>query len=266
MRQVLGRKQSMKPETENLWWEVINNIEDYVSLAEVEKATEDARARILKMAEGKKAAYSWSGGKDSLVISELCKSVGIYKCQCFFTDLEFPAWKKFLFENAPAGCEMVYVDFDLDFLVEHPEMIFATGRNSQLWNKEIQQKHFLKFLSESDVEVLILGHRTIDGNFCGKNGIREKQGGKILFSPIFDWSHEMIFAFLHYRNIEIPFMYKWVRGFRHGTHNWAERSTPTVEQGYREVYEIDPQVVIKAAEKIPSAKNFLEEMKIAGSH
>ena len=79
------------------------------------------------MTESKKASYSWSGGKDSLVIAELCQSVGIYKCQCFFTELEFPVWKKFLFENAPAGCEFVNVGFGLDYLVEHPEMIFPRG-------------------------------------------------------------------------------------------------------------------------------------------
>ena len=29
MRQILGTKMSMKPETEKLFWEVVNNIEDY---------------------------------------------------------------------------------------------------------------------------------------------------------------------------------------------------------------------------------------------
>ena len=83
MKIVLGRKQSMKPDDENLWWNVINNIEDYVSLEETEQATKIARERILQVTLGKKSAYIWSGGKDSLVISDLCRNVGIENCQCW---------------------------------------------------------------------------------------------------------------------------------------------------------------------------------------
>lgn len=266
MKRVLGRKQSMKPADEKIWWEVINNIEDYVNREEVARATDTARARILKITSGKKAAYTWSGGKDSLVISELCQSVGITACQCFYTGLEFPAWEKFLFDNAPAGCEMIYVNFDLDFLAQHPEMIFANGRISQIWNRKIQQEHFRNYLQDKGLDVVILGHRTIDGNICGKNGVRIQKNNGILYAPIYDWSHELVFAFLHYNRIELPFIYKMPRGFRHGTHNWAERSTPTVKEGYREIYEIDPSIVIQAAEKLPSARKFLEEMKNGNSN
>ena len=261
MRQVLGRKQGMKPEDEKIWWNVINHIDEYVSANEVERATDIARARILKMTDGKKAAYSWSGGKDSLAIAALCQSVGIYKCQCFFTDLEFPAWKKFLFEHAPAGCEMVNVGFGLDYLVEHPDMIFPHGKTALRWPQQVQRAQFIRHLLGTDIDVLITGHRLIDGNDnCGTNGIRRKAGGKILFAPIFDWTHEMLFAFLHYNQIELPFIYKWNRGFFEGTHLWVERFN------YQQVYDIDPTVVINAAKKLPSAKKFLEELTNANSH
>ena len=133
------------------------------------------------MTESKKASYSWSGGKDSLVIAELCQSVGIYKCQCFFTELEFPVWKKFLLENAPAGCEFVNVGFGLDYLVEHPEMIFPRGQLATQWAIQVQRKQFLRNLLNNDIDVLITGHRVIDSNNnCGQNGIRRKSKGKNL--------------------------------------------------------------------------------------
>ena len=110
---------------------------------------------------------------------------------------------------------------------------------------------------------MILGHRTIDGNVCGKDGVRVQRQGGILLAPIFDWTHELLFAYLHYNKIELPFVYKWPRGFRHGTHNWAERSMDDIDEGYREVYKIDPSVVIQAAEKLPSARKFLEELNNA---
>ena len=54
MKQVLGRKQSMKSTDEGKWWEVINHIENYVSRAEVETATIEVLNRILTATTEKK--------------------------------------------------------------------------------------------------------------------------------------------------------------------------------------------------------------------
>lgn len=259
MKRVLGRKQSMKPADEKLWWEVINHIEDYVSREELARVTDIARARILKMTDDKKAAYTWSGGKDSLVISDLCRSVGITACQCFVTGLEYPAWHKFLKRNAPPNCEFINVGFDLDFIAEHDELLFVEGKLEQFWNRNIRQKYFKKYIQAKNLDVLILGHRTIDGNVCGRDGIRIQRSGGILYSPIHDWSHELLFAYLRYNKIELPFIYKWERGFFFGTHLWVERNS------YAEVYAIDPSLVIAAAKKLSSARNFLEELNHATS-
>ena len=259
MKRVLGRKQNMKPADEKVWWDVINNIEEYVSQEEVARATDIARARILKMTNGKKAAYTWSGGKDSLVISSLCRSVGITSCQCFVTELEYPAWHKFLEQNAPPNCEFINVGFDLNFIAEHNELLFVEGKLEQFWNKNIRQKYFRKYICDKNLDVLILGHRTIDGNICGSNGIRIQRSGGVLYSPIYDWSHELLFAYLHYKGMKLPFIYKWERGFFFGTHLWVERNN------YAEVYKIDPSIVIEASKKLSSAKKFLEELSNASS-
>lgn len=248
----LGRKQSMKAEDEIKWWRVIDNIEHYVSRSEVEAATIEALNKIKKMTEGKKTAYMWSGGKDSLVIADLCKHAEITKSFCLVTGLEYPEWLKFLQKNKPPNCETINIDYDLDFIAEHNELLFAEGKIEQFWNINVRQKYFQKIILENKLDVLILGHRKIDGNICGNDGIRTPRYGKILYAPIYDWSHEILFAFLHYHNIPLPFIYKWYRGFFYGTHNWAER------QNYEQVYEIDPQVVIDAAKVLPSAKEFLK--------
>ncbi len=259
MRTVLGRKQNLSPDGEDLWWDVIDHIEDYVSREELAEWEEKTKARIRETISGKAAGYSWSGGKDSIVLAGLCKDLGITKSQCLITDLEYPAWRKWMEENRPDGCELVYVGFDLDFLAENQDLIFANGKTKQKWNRLVQRSHFLEFMANNNLDVLMIGHRTIDGNFCGKNGIVERKSGEILFAPLYDWPHEVIFAYMRYHGIEIPFIYRWYRGFYEGTHWWPYRYADSVEQGYREVYDIDPSVVIAAAEKIDSARAFLEK-------
>ena len=261
MKRVLGRKQSMKPEDEALWWRVIDNIENYVTKREVDDAAVEALDRIKTMTSGKNAAFAWSGGKDSLVIADLCKKLNITRCRCFYTDVEYPAWQKYLEENKPTCCEMIKIPIDLNYLAKHEKIVLNEVRINQVWNKRIRQEPLLKWLHNSDVNVILLGHRAIDGNVCGKGGIRQKAANKFLFSPIHDWSHELLFAYLHYNNIELPFIYRWYRGFYQGTHCWAERTTGTVEEGYREVFSIDSSIVYKAAEFLPTAKKFLEDLK-----
>lgn len=259
--QMLGRKQNMKPTDQDIWWNVVRNINKYVSRDDVEVATEIARKRIASIAKGRRVAYSWSGGKDSLVLADICKSVGIMKCQCILTNVEYPAWEAFLKLNAPPGCEMVQTGIGLQYLRDNEDMIFPRGKKRQKWHKIVQQNNFIDYLKRGKLDVVILGHRTIDGNVCGKDGIRKRPDGGILYSPLFDWSHELIFAYLFYHGIELPFIYRWKNGFRQGTQFWPSRNVPNVMQGYREVYEIDASIVEKAAEVLPSAKKFLEELQ-----
>lgn len=259
MIRVLGRKQNIKPADELKWWDVINNIEDYVTKEEVEEATSSALQKIRNIALNKNTAYVWSGGKDSLVISDICQKAGIENCRCFITNLEFPTWLEFLKANAPTNCEFINVGFDLDFIVNHQELLFAKGKQAQFWNRNVRQKAFKAYMQEKNLDVLILGHRLIDGNVCGKNGIRIPKYGGMLYAPIYDWSHELLLAYMHYNKIQLPFIYKWRRGFYSGTHLWAECDD------YQELYESDPNIVKKLATKIPSAKIFLEEMENANN-
>ena len=261
IERLLCRKQNMKPADQANWWKIINNIDHYVSRTSVEGATQIVRQKILSITQGKRAAYSWSGGKDSLVIADICQSIGITKCQCIITDVEYPKWESYMRLNAPPVCKMVEVGFGLSYLREHPEMNFPRGKTFQKWYQMVQRNNFTAYMKDENLDVLILGHRTIDGNVCGINGIRRNASGGILYAPLHAWSHEMLFAYLFYHGIELPFIYKWKNGFYQGTHWWPARKVDSVEQGYQEVYEIDKSVVINAAAVLPSAKKFLESVK-----
>lgn len=110
-------------------------------------------------------------------------------------------------------------------------------------------------------DMLLLGRRRADGNYVGKGSNIYTDGkGVTRYSPLSDWSHEAILAFIHYHKVPVPPIYEWQNGYSCGTHPWPARQwTGSVENGWKEVFEIDGRIVIDAAKTIPSAREFLEK-------
>ncbi len=69
-----GRKQRIKNSD---WIDAFGKIAQLVSKKELDQLVEKTVKDIKKKTKGKKAAYAWSGGKDSLVLGELCQRAGI---------------------------------------------------------------------------------------------------------------------------------------------------------------------------------------------
>lgn len=68
-------------------------------------------------------------------------------------------------------------------------------------------------------------------------------------------------AFIHYYDIELPPIYDWKNGYLCGTHPWAARQwTGSMENGWKEVFEIDRSIVEKAAEYFQEAKVILDTL------
>ena len=256
MKRILGRKQT-SPDTR--WVEAMNRIEELVSRDELDSAVATAIEDIKAASQGKNVAYAWSGGKDSLVLGKICEAAGVKNCMFSHTDLEYPAFLDWCLENKPEHCEVIRIPYDLDWLAQHENMLFPKGRELNKWYQIVQRAAFTKYFFEHNLDMIIVGHRKADGNIVGPDGTIRKGSGEVRYSPLADWPHEMILAYIHYNNINLPPIYKWYNGFRCGTHPWPSRMyTGSIENGWREVYEIDPSIVETAAEKITSARLFLE--------
>jgi hypothetical protein len=79
------------------------------------------------------------------------------------------------------------------------------------------------------------------------------------YSPLVNWRHEDILAYVHYHKLPMPPIYGWPNGYVCGTHAWPARQyTGSIANGWREIYSIDPGIVREAAEHIESARVFLE--------
>lgn len=258
MNNILGRKQRIK---NSEWLNAMENIESLVSKKDLESLVKKTVADIKKKTKGKKAAFAWSAGKDSLVLGQICHMAGINACVLVVCNLEYPAFLKWVEGNKPLELEIINTGQDLRWLSNHPHMLFPQdSKTAAQWFHIVQHRGQARYYKDHELDVLLLGRRRADGNYVGKGeNIYTNGQGITRYSPLSEWSHEQVLAFIHYYNVELPPIYEWKNGYLCGTHPWAARQwTGSVENGWKEVYEIDCSVVKEAAEHIPSAKAFLE--------
>lgn len=254
----LGRKQNIKNDE---WIAAMANIENAISRDEIEELAGQTVEDIRTKTGGKKAAYAWSGGKDSIVLGKLCENAGVDDCMIGVCNLEYPAFMDWVQKNKPAKCEVINTGHDLEWLAEHPEMLFP--QNSQTaahWFSIVQHRAQRDYFKAHGLDMIILGRRRADGNYVGrKTNIYTDGKGVVRFSPLADWTHEQLLAYIHYNKLPLPPIYEWHNGYLCGTHPWPARQwTGGEENGWREVYNIDKEIVITAAEHIAGAKAYLE--------
>lgn len=245
--------------TQRDWTDIVSKIKTIVPKSEIDAKIKSSVIDIEKMTSGKKVAYSWSGGKDSIALRFVCEKAGIKDCVFVYCDLEYAAFMEWVNKNKPKGCSMVNTHQDLKWLSNHKEMLFP--QNSSIagkWFKIVQHKGQENYYKENNLDMLILGRRKQDGNYTGKNGIYTNAKGITRYSPLYLWKHEDVLALIAWYNLPIPPIYEWKNGYLCGTHNWAARQwTGSIENGWAEVYEIEPEIVYEASGYFDSAKEFL---------
>lgn len=244
----------------------MSSIESLVSLSRIKSLTEQTISEIRRTVGNKNAAYSWSGGKDSLVLGDVCEKAGIKQCFIVISNLEYRAFLQWVADNMPDELEVVNTGQDLEWLAKNQHMLFPQNpETAGKWFHIVQHRGQAKYYKEHNLDVVLLGRRRGDGNYVGKNGqnIYTNAQGVTRYSPICDWTHEEILAYIHYNNLPMPPFYSWKNGYYCGTHPWAARQwTGSIENGWKEVYDIDKSIVIEAQSYIPSAKDFLIKNKL----
>lgn len=254
----LGRKQRV---SNDQWEAAVAGIAETVSRQHIDDLIQKTVSDIRDKTEGKKAAYAWSGGKDSLVLGRLCEMAGIKDCVLVVSDLEYPAFVSWVEQNKPERLEIVNTHQDIKWLSEHEHMLFPQdAATAGKWFHMVQHRGQAQYFKQHKLDMILLGRRRADGNYVGKGtNIYTNNRGVTRFSPIADWSHEDVLAFIHYYNIPVPPIYGWKNGYLVGTGPWAARQwTGSIENGWAEVYDIDPSVVKDAALHIQSAADFLK--------
>lgn len=261
MGEILGRKQRIK---NSEWIEAFAKIDQVVSQKELNQLVDKTVKEIKKKTEGKKAAYAWSGGKDSLVLGEICRMAGISLCVLVICNLEYKAFIEWVEAHKPPELEIINTGQDMKWLAAHPQMLFPQeSKTAAQWFHIVQHGGQAKYYKEHELDIMLLGRRRADGNYVGNGDNIYTNGQRVTrYSPLSDWSHEEILAFIYYYGVELPPIYDWKNGYLCGTHPWPARQwTGSVENAWAEIYEIDGFIVTEAAEHIQSAKDFMDSLK-----
>ena len=222
MNNILGRKQRIK---NSEWLNAMENIESLVSKKDLESLVKKTVADIKRKTKGKKAAFAWSAGKDSLVLGQICHMAGINACVLVVCNLEYPAFLKWVEANKPPELEIINTGQDLRWLSNHPHMLFPQdSKTAAQWFHIVQHRGQARYYKDHELDVLLLGRRRADGNYVGKGeNIYTNGQGVTRYSPLSEWSHEQVLAFIHYYNVALPPIYEWKNGYLCGTHPWAAR-------------------------------------------
>ena len=94
--------------------------------------------------------------------------------------------------------------------------------------------------------------------FRSKDNIYTNVQGITRYSPLSDWTHEQILAYIYYHGLELPPIYGWKNGYLCGTHPWPARQwTGTEAEGWAQIYEIDPNIVKEASEYFLRAREYI---------
>ena len=221
-----------------------------------------AQKKIKKTIAGKKVAVSWSGGKDSIVVEHMCQQIGINRNFWVRSNLEYPEVINWIDKHGPDNLEVVNTRQDLKWLKKNQHMLFPQNEKvASIWFKIVQNTGQKWYFEENKIDMLLVGRRIKDGNDPGEGGMDVDEYGIVRYAPIYDWNHEDVLAYIEYFNIKWPPLYQWANGFQVGTGPWAAREyTGSMHNGWKEVYNINPSIVEKAAEYLNSALKYLENL------
>ena len=257
------------------WVNAWHNCTKTISRSHIETLTENTVNMIRSViAEHgfKRVAYSWSGGKDSIVLYDVLKKSGIEMIGGVLAlyEHEFPEFYDWLCENKPPEVQVIKTNaFTDDFLNKNPEYLFPMETKYKDAYLPPRWKVQNDFIKNYGVDCMILGRRLADGNNCGKRDnnfvTTSKKGCK--FNPLADWTHEDILAYIQYNELELPPIYFYENGFKAGTQVWTEkrRINGHFFETFDLLMEIDERIIQQSIGKLKIVDEYIEYKKNGGT-
>lgn len=256
---MLGQKLKIKSNDD--WVRCYETATDVVSREEIQALTDRTIMTMQRVTKGKRVCSGWNPGKDSIVLNDLLQRSGIdYDPICWRGVNEYPAMTEWFERNRPDGLRITMVDkFTLPWIEQNMGFLFCTEDGT--YQKWMAEKWKYQRRDIRPYDLFAVGRRIKDSNPCG-SAKKDYVNGKS-WAPMAEWTHEQLFAYIHYNDLTLPPFYSWPRGFYIGSvamGEWTERPAKglSVNQVWDEIYEIDPSIIDNAARQLTSAREYLE--------
>jgi 3'-phosphoadenosine 5'-phosphosulfate sulfotransferase (PAPS reductase)/FAD synthetase len=255
---ILGKKQSLSSQA--IWLEARRRAAEL----DIRPRIDETIQRIRETVGHRDLAFGWSGGKDSIVLEKILALAGYRACVLVITQLEYRAFLQWATDHMPERLTVIRTHHDLDWLARNEEMLFPKDAAiAARWFHQVQHWGQEVYLKRERFDLLAVGRRRKDGNYCGRDGIYTNARGITRYAPLADWTHEEVFAAIEYFQAALPPNYSWPRGYQVGTGPWAARQfASTQDQAWREVWEIEPGIVEAAATRLESAREWMRDGRL----
>ena len=226
---MLGRKQSVRNNED--WKNALDHIEETVSKKELDSLVKKTVKDIKEKCKGKKAAYAWSAGKDSLVLGEICEKAGIDQSVLVRCNLEYPAFIAWIEQNKPSNLEIINTGQDMEWLKKHQDMLFPDKSNKAAqWFHIVQHRGQARYYKEHQLDQDFLPRTTVSGitmvgirtaesvqrlqNIASMTKAGNRMTSKKQVFPIYDWTDNDVWLFLLRNYVDIPeiYLFLWQSG------------------------------------------------------
>lgn len=247
--------------TQKEWMEVWNNYDKYCSVEHLLQLEAKTLKEMREVTKGKKCAYAYSGGKDSVVLSILCNKIGIYDGVCAISSLFFDESIAHIKATLPSDLTLVDTGQNMQWLFENQKR-FLFSDNMFQWYTIGHLKAQKEYHDQSGIDLMLKGKRKQDGNNLGKDLIRTNSRTGAEYNPLRDWTHEEVIAYMRYHGKTLSPFYWTKYGFHFGDVEWPSMNLQkgmTVYDMWDYIYSFQPSAVIEAAKGIDTAEKYLEK-------
>lgn len=158
------------------------------------------------MEKSKKQVLAYSGGKDSIVVCHIARSLGIKAAVC-----ETSFYFERQLDNVKDIARILDLDvhwmcsLDVNWLRKHPQVLFSNDSKIRGWSfAERQQKTVKRFAKQYNFDCQIFGRRTEENSV--KDVLYTTTAG-LQCHPIRTWNTEMVWQYLKEHNLPVPWIY-----------------------------------------------------------
>lgn len=216
-----------------------------------------------------KPCLGYSMGKDSIVVQNIMRKHGLLVDEILWATTNTQYKANVDWYNKHDADTSRWIDIPrptFEELETVPDLLFpnSTKMVTQWMNSKWKAQQ--KTLVGEGYDLFITGRRTAEHNFCGRKDEGYLAVGKQYdtLSPIGEWKFDDVIAYIHYNGLDLPPSYFYKYGFFHGSGAWAQRmrigkfSGYSINDCFDEVWEVEPDLIREAADKLTSAKKYLE--------